>query len=126
VVADLNQQQFDPRARQYTPRGRVGGERQYQTSVTGRNGRTYYMKRERDESIGAFAEEPFEHVGNLSTWRGPSGGREVFKVRVSEEHRRQGVASAMLDLARKYDPDLAHSGDVALSPDGKKWAAARP
>jgi GNAT superfamily N-acetyltransferase len=48
----------------------------------------------------------------------------VASVDVLTRHRRKGVASAMLEHARQYEPDLAHSH--ARTPDGRAWTAARP
>jgi GNAT superfamily N-acetyltransferase len=48
----------------------------------------------------------------------------IFKVVVSGNMRRKGVATAMLNHARDISPGLQHSH--ALSDDGAEWARARP
>lgn len=48
----------------------------------------------------------------------------VSRVDVLTRHRRKGVASAMLEHARQYEPDLQHSH--ARTPEGQAWSAARP
>jgi ribosomal protein S18 acetylase RimI-like enzyme len=62
-----------------------------------------------------FWEKPGEHNGNTPT---------ITSVKVSSQFRRKGVATAMLEHARQYEPDLQHSH--ALLPDGEAWAKARP
>lgn len=53
-------------------------------------------------------------------------GGVIFKVYVSSQHRRKGLATAMLDFARDEFPekDVRHSD--ALTDDGAAWAAATP
>jgi GNAT superfamily N-acetyltransferase len=50
-----------------------------------------------------------------------NGGR-IFKVRVSKQFQRKGIASAMLDYARMRKPEheIRHSG--ALTDEGRAWA----
>ena len=112
---------------------RSPGGNSYRTSTVGKNGITYYVTGS-FESFKAFWERPAEDgyaspqwCGSLSVWSGLSGGgHEVFKVQVNPEHRRQGVASAMFDLAKVDHPDLTHAGPGALSEDGKGFAAGHP
>ena len=96
------------------------GDRQYLTSFVGKNGRTYFLRGNYD-SVTAFTEDPFEHVGKLTSWDW-NGRREIYKIAVNERHRRQGVATAMLALAREFHPDLVHAQPIALSPDGRAWS----
>lgn len=53
-------------------------------------------------------------------------GGVIFKTYVSSQHRRKGVATAMLNHARNLHPerDIRHSN--ALSEDGAAFAAATP
>jgi ribosomal protein S18 acetylase RimI-like enzyme len=98
------------------------GDRGYHHSIVGKNGRTYYIASGNYyDTIVAFTEEPFERVGQLTSWNW-NGRREIYKVQVDERHRRQGIASAMLELAREGYPDLVHAQPVALSEDGKAWS----
>ena len=60
-------------------------------------------------------------VGKLSVDRVAGAVHEVF---VRPDYRRRGVASQMLDHARRVYPDLQHS--TALHPDGAAFAKARP
>lgn len=55
-------------------------------------------------------EKPGDHNGNTPT---------ITSVKVSGQYRRKGVATAMLQHAREYVPDLQHSH--ALTDDGKAW-----
>lgn len=48
----------------------------------------------------------------------------IFKVVVSPNMRRKGVATALLEHARAISPGLQHSH--ALTPEGAAWAKARP
>lgn len=75
-------------------------------------------------------------IGALS-WFPPNGSRHIqgspdpdkpaiYKVAVSKNMRRKGVATAMLEHARDIAPGLQHSGPQALSEDGAAWARARP
>lgn len=103
---------------QKTPEGRS-----YRTSLIGKNGRTYYITMAYFDNISAFTEGPYEPVGALNVWDSPfSKRKEIFKTNVNEAHRRQGIASAMLALAREGFPDVVHSD--ALSEDGKSWSKA--
>ena len=96
--------------------------------------------------VGAFLGE--RQVGSLS-WHDPQPAREVWggrrnpdgsiesvliprpatpeivrKVVVHPDHRRRGVATAMLDAARMRHPALMHSDNE--SAEGAAWAKARP
>ena len=50
----------------------------------------------------------------------------IYKVVVSRNMRRKGIATAMLNHARDIAPGLQHSGPQALSPEGAAWAEKRP
>lgn len=62
-------------------------------------------------------QRPYE-VGYLS-WLGGDTPK-IYKTFVKEDHRRKGVASAMLGFAREIEPSLQHSH--ALTEDGHAWA----
>lgn len=62
-------------------------------------------------------------VGQL-LWSDHSDPPTISNINVLKRHQRKGVASAMLEHARQYEPDLAHSH--ARTPDGRAWSAARP
>lgn len=50
---------------------------------------------------------------------------QIGNVRVSEEYRRQGLATALLEVARRFYPDLKHESDPGqLSNDGRAWSQA--
>ena len=62
-------------------------------------------------------------VGSL-TW-GEDG--VIGDVYVCPESRRVGLATAMLELAREFHPNLAHEdAPERLSPEGAAWATATP
>lgn len=71
-------------------------------------------------------------VGSLSWYPGKPtysqdiDGGVIHKVTVDPEHRRQGVATAMLEAARSWNPgsDIRHS--KTLTKDGAAWSQARP
>ena len=48
----------------------------------------------------------------------------ISSVRVNKPQQRKGIATAMLEHARQYEPDLQHSH--ARTPDGRAWTQARP
>jgi GNAT superfamily N-acetyltransferase len=48
----------------------------------------------------------------------------ILGVQVDEPHRGHGLASAMLQHALKYEPNLKHSH--ALTDDGKRFAKRNP
>jgi GNAT superfamily N-acetyltransferase len=54
-----------------------------------------------------------------------NGGR-IYKTYVSGPHRRKGVASAMLAMARERHPEMEIRHSNALSDDGRAWAEATP
>jgi GNAT superfamily N-acetyltransferase len=53
-----------------------------------------------------------------------SGG--IYSVFVRSNHRREGLASAMLGYAREQNPDLNFRHSDKLSENGAAWANARP
>lgn len=55
-------------------------------------------------------------------------GGTVHKAYVSSQHRRKGVASAMLDFARERHPEkeIRHSPRYSQTDDGANWAQAKP
>lgn len=53
-------------------------------------------------------------------------GGVIYKAYVSSKHRRKGVATALLDLARQMFPDKDIRHSCALSDDGAAFAAATP
>jgi len=69
---------------------------------------------------------------NLDETGNPSGrwigylnhdaGGTVGNVHVREDYRRQGIASAMLDYAKKKNPDLSFEHSSNLTSDGVSWA----
>lgn len=72
-------------------------------------------------------------IGSLSWFPGTPqydnnniDGGIIHQVFVKEQYRRQGVATAMLEEARRRHPekDIRHGN--ALTEDGKAWAKARP
>lgn len=74
-----------------------------------------------------------ETVGSLSWFSGKPqydsttiDGGVIHKVFVRDENRRQGIATAMLNAARKWNPDRDIRHSNALTEDGKAWAKARP
>lgn len=69
----------------------------------------------------AMNSEPVTSAAGLTV---EPGKPTIYKTVVSKPHRRKGVASAMLDYARKIEPDLQHSH--ALSEDAIEWARRRP
>lgn len=60
-------------------------------------------------------DSPGDHNDNKPT---------INSVRVTKQYQRKGVATAMLEHARQYEPDLQHSH--ARTPDGRAWSEARP
>lgn len=65
----------------------------------------------------------YRGVGYLSYTSRPDKGpdaSEIYKTHVHPDHQRQGLASAMLSLARESRPGLEHSH--ALTDDGKAWS----
>ena len=67
-------------------------------------------------------------VGQL-LWDPDEG--QVTNVHVSERHQRKGLASAMLDLARTHAaanglPSVQHDDAESQTPEGAKWAKAKP
>lgn len=96
--------------------------RSYNRSFVGKNGRTYFVKiNPYFDNIEAFTEGPHQVVGGMHVWESPfTRKREIHQVFVKPQHRRQGVASAMLSLVREQWPETTHSD--ALSEDGKAWA----
>jgi ribosomal protein S18 acetylase RimI-like enzyme len=46
----------------------------------------------------------------------------IYKVHVAEQHRRRGLASAMLDFARERYPEMDIRHSTALTEDGRSWA----
>lgn len=60
-------------------------------------------------------EKPGDHNDHIPT---------ISSVRVNKPQQRKGVATAMLNHARKVEPTLQHGR--ALLPDGQAWAAKRP
>jgi len=60
-------------------------------------------------------------IGTLSWFAKPGPYyAEVYNVSVDEPYRRQGIATAMWNLAKEHQPDLHHSQD--LSDDGRAWS----
>jgi ribosomal protein S18 acetylase RimI-like enzyme/8-oxo-dGTP pyrophosphatase MutT (NUDIX family) len=103
----------------------------YRTSIVGKNGQTYYITMKYFDHIEAFIEKPSnvgsgkQMVGGMSVWA-EGDHHEVFELFVKEEHRRQGIASAMFDLAKEGYPDLTHAGHGRLSGDGEAFAKGHP
>lgn len=65
--------------------------------------------------------------GGTATYDGSNiDGGVIHKAYVSSQHRRKGLATALLRVARSRfpDKDIRHSN--ALSADGAAWAAATP
>jgi GNAT superfamily N-acetyltransferase len=72
-------------------------------------------------------------IGSLSWFPGKPrydhptiDGGMIHKVFVKEQYRRQGVATAMLEEARRRHPDQDIRHSPAATPDGKAWSQARP
>lgn len=63
--------------------------------------------------------------GSLDDSSNINGG-VIYKVFVSAQHRRKGLASAMLAMARDLYPQMHIRHSKALSVDGAAWAAATP
>lgn len=57
---------------------------------------------------------------------GEPPAQRIWKVFVSGPHRRKGVASAMLDVAREFDGPVQHAGWTLLSEDGAAFAKGKP
>lgn len=104
---------------------RTPGGRSYAHSITGKNGKTYYIAAASYyDAIEAFTEQSEARrtvVGRMVVWEW-RGRREIHNIEVKEAHRRQGIATAMLALSREGYPDLVHAGPGQLSNDGKAWA----
>lgn len=75
--------------------------------------------------VEAIHQSSGRKVGQLLWAKGTDDGPPtISNIDVLTRHRRKGVASAMLEHARQYEPELAHSH--ARTPDGRAWSAARP
>lgn len=103
----------------------------YRISVPTSSGEVVYITtRGYYDSIEAFTERPSSvssgkvRIGGMSVWTSLSGKREPLDLFVKEEYRRQGIASAMFDLAKVGYPDLTHAD--ALTDDGKGFASGHP
>lgn len=129
VVTELEVATYDPKERWH----RTPGGRNYRALHVGKNGMVYYLTFDNENgSYDAFTERYAPRygstknlVGRLLTWRWNKGQpKEISRIAVDDPHRRQGIASALLALARQDDPDLRHSSPIALTEDGAAWAAA--
>jgi len=77
--------------------------------------------------IGAMSWFPPNTDGHRHVQGSPDPTKPaIFKVAVSRNMRRKGVATAMLAHARDIAPGLQHSGSQALTDDGRAWAQSRP
>lgn len=65
-----------------------------------------------------------EH-GNVGEMLWEPGEGDILDVSVHPEHRRKGIASAMLAHARSKYGDVHHD-TTSLSAEGAAWAKARP
>jgi len=133
-VPELNSGQFSEQLspRQFGPNGK------YTTRALNMFGEpeTYHPKYA--SQVDAVHTNSGRRIGYLS-WMSPvgEGNRHVqgspdptkpaiYKVVVSKNMRRKGIAAAMLDHARDIAPGLQHSGPQALTEDGAAWAKGRP
>ncbi len=89
-----------------------------------RDGHGYRYKLFHGTTPKVIVEDPAAggQVGYLSlkprSWGGE--GYEILSVEVDSEYQRQGVATFMLELARKQYGTVTHSSD--LTDDGKAWS----
>lgn len=83
-----------------------------------RNGQTYYLTRD-SNSVTARTSEG-RQAGYLTV---VISTNEIGAVNVHRDHQRQGLATAMLQMAREDHPGLGHTTVPGqLSPQGEAWA----
>lgn len=63
--------------------------------------------------VGHLAWDGADRFGNVSG--------KINDIRVHKDLRRHGIATAMMDFARQYEPKVRHSNE--LSPAGEQWMA---
>lgn len=116
----LQPRQFGPGGKYTTRTGEYPGQRRnYVEAVHTNSGRTIGAMNWFDTPVGTGGAIT-NKVGQTIEPDKPT----IFKVVVSRNMRRKGVATAMLNHARDIAPGLQHSH--ALSEDGAEWARARP
>lgn len=94
------------------------------TDYTAPNGKVYALRNEGGRQYTASTPGG-RRVGLLSAYGGPEPeDHTIHQIKVSGPHQRKGVGGALLDFARRSQPDLHHSS--ALTDDGKGYAAGTP
>lgn len=137
AVQAFNEQEAARRAN--PPHGPREGwhEVEPETWASPKNGRQYVL---RDvQGLGHGVEARYHgpsgrlnhHVGSLSYFGGRpeysgsnTDGGVIYKVGVKPRHQRAGLATAMLDFARRAHPDHDVRHSSALSDDGAAWRQA--
>lgn len=93
----------------------------YVEKVEGRQ--TYYVTCSYDNAEAFYIDGSTKvRVGTLSTWKHYLDNQlRVYKVKVLDQHQRQGLATAMWRVMKQQRPELQHAPDAELSGDGRPW-----